>query len=203
MQITLMKLRKGYRNGGFMQDNAVDVNAYVKKLIESKAFRKKAFQDFTSNNFSIDKIYGVLTADGLHLLLQKAKRNRIFQLLLTDLLNYVDSMSMTDTNFRLLLKSNRKYRSTYLSCIGHANLSFYQMQILNQYPLALEAFSWLFDNICHYNIFTEEDMTHILQQNPDITPIAIQNCIDAAYKNYGNSLKIDVAKHWIKNTFDI
>lgn len=203
MQITLMKLRKGYRNGGFMQDNAVDVNVYVKNLIESKTFRKKAFQDFTSNNFSIDKIYGVLTADGLHLLLQKAKRNRIFQLLLTDLLNYVDSMSMTDTNFRLLLKSNRKYRSTYLSCIGHANLSFYQMQILNQHPLALEAFSWLFDNICHYNIFTEEDMTHILQQNPDITPIAIQNCIDAAYKNYGNSLKIDVAKHWIKNTFDI
>ena len=39
---------------------------------------------------------------------------------------------------------------------------------------------------------------HILRQNPDVTPVAIQNCIDAACKNYGNSLKIDVAKHWIK-----
>lgn len=181
-----------------MQDNAVDVNTYVKKLIVSKMFRKKAFQNFTANNFSIDKIYGIMTADVLNLLLHKTKRNRILQLLLTDLLNYVDSMSMTDTNFRLLLKLNRKYRSTYLSCVGHATLSFYQMQILNQYPLALEAFSWLFDNICHYSIFTEEDMIHILRQNPDVTPVAIQNCIDAAYKKYGNSLKIDVAKHWIK-----
>lgn len=184
-----------------MQDDTIDVNVYVKKVVESKAFRKKAFQSFTANNFSIDKIHGILAADELTLLLRKAKWNRVLRMLLTDLLYYVDSKSMTDTNFRLLLTSNRKYKVTYLSCIGHVQLSFYQMQILNQYPLALEAFSWLFDNICHYSIFTEEDMLHILRQNPDVMPVAIQNCIDAAYKKYGSSSKIDAAKHWIDNVY--
>lgn len=193
-----MKSQKGYKNGGSMHDDTIDVNVYVKKVIESKEFRKNEFQNFTANNFSIDKLNGILTANVLTLLLRKAKWNRILRLLLTDLLYYVDSKSMTDANFRSLLKLNRKYKITYLSCIGHAQLSFYQMQILNQYPLAYEAFSWLFDNICHYSIFTEEDMMHILRQNPDIKPIAIQYCIKAAYKEYGNSSKIDVAKHWIE-----
>ena len=134
-----------------MQDDTIDVNVYVKKVVESKAFRKKAFQSFTANNFSIDKIHGILAADKLTLLLQKAKWNRVLRMLLTDLLYYVDSKSMTDTNFRLLLTSNRKYKVTYLSCIGHVQLSFYQMQILNQYPLALEAFviiAFLLKKIC-------------------------------------------------------
>ena len=182
-----------------MGDNLTDVNDYVSNLLQNRGLRKKAFRDFSENNYSVDNLCGVLTAERLHALLLEARHSRILKMLLTDLLYYVDSESMTDENFSLLLKFRTKYRTTYLSCLGHAELSFYQMQVLNRYPLAYEAFSWLFDKICNYEAFTDGDMLHLLQQNPDIKAVAVQSCIDSALVKYGDSSKIETARKWLDN----
>ena len=164
-----MILQRVYKHGGFMEVNLININDYVHKLLKNESFCKNEYRNFIANDY----------------------------VLLSDILTYVDSESISDHNFQLLLKFPKKQRTTFLSCIGHSSLSFYQMQILNEYPLALEAFSWLFDNICRYDIFTSGDMLQILEKNPDVQPKAIQICIDSAVQKYGDSAKLEVAKKWI------
>ena len=116
--------------------------------------------------------------------------------MLSDLLLYADKKSITDENFKLILKFSSRYRTTFLSSLGHLDLSFYQMQILNRYPLSFEAFSWLFNNICHYDIFSDGDMLQILRENTSVRSVAIDTCINLARKEYGESSKIEIAIKW-------
>ena len=192
-----MILQKVYKHGGFMEVDLININDYVHKLLKSKSFRKNEYRNFIANDYVIEGVEGIIRPELLTHVIGKAKRNKSFRVLLSDILTYVDSESISDQNFQLLLKFPKKQRTTYLSCIGHSSLSFYQMQILNEYPLALEAFSWLFDNICRYDIFTSGDMLHILEKNPDVQPKAIQICIDSAIQKYGDSAKLNVAKKWV------
>ena len=57
------------------------------------------------------------------------------------------------------------------------------------HTLNLEAFSWLFDNICRY--------ASNIRKNPDVQPRAIQICIDSAIQKYCDSAKLNVAKKWV------
>ncbi len=177
-------------------DKKTDVNSYAIKLMNDKNFCKSEYKKYIQNDFSLQNIVGIINANVLQNVIRKAKRKKQVRLMLSDLLLYADKNSITDKNFQLILKFSNRYRTTYLSCLGHLNLSFYQMQILNRYPLSLEAFSWLFDNICHYDIFSDEDMLQILRENSDIKSIAIDHCIEMAQKTYGLSSKIETAIKW-------
>ena len=179
-------------------DDKINVNNYAIKLINDKNFCKLEYRKYIQNDFSFQNIVGIINANVLQKVINKAKRNKRVRLMLSDLLLYADKNSITDENFQLILRFSNRYRTTYLSCLGHLNLSFYQMQILNRCPLSLEAFSWLFDNICHYDIFSDEDMLQILRENSDIKSIAIDHCIDIAQKKYGSSSKIEIAIEWNK-----
>lgn len=192
-----MILQRVYKHGGFMEVNLININDYVHKLLKNKSFCKNEYRKFIANDYAIDGVEGIIRPELLTHVIVKAKTNKSFRVLLSDILTYVDSESISDHNFQLILKFPKKQRTTFLSCIGHSSLSFYQMQILNEYPLALEAFSWLFDNICRYDIFTSGDMLQILEKNPDVQPKAIQICIDSAVQKYGDSAKLEVAKKWI------
>lgn len=197
MQTILTILQKVSEHGGFMEVNLMNINDYVYKLLKSKSFRKDEYRSFITNDYAIADVEGIIRPELLTQVIRKAKRNKSFRVLLSDILTYIDSESISDQNFQLLLTFHKKQRTTYLSCIGHSSLSFYQMQVLNEYPLALEAFSWLFDNICRYDIFTSGDMLRILEKNPDVQPRAIQICIDSAIQKYGDSAKLNVAKKWV------
>ena len=192
----MAKSRKALSNGGFMEANTVDINDWTNKIIYDKHFCKSEYKKYVENNYSIDNVSGFVTSNILHKFITKAKRKKIYRVFLSDILSYTNADSITDRNLRLLLKFPSKYKKTYLSCIGHSTLSFYQMQILNKHSLSLEAFSWLFDNICHYSFFSNEDMLQILRENSDIRSIAIDNCIDMAKNKYGSSSKLDIAKEW-------
>lgn len=192
-----MILQKAYKHGGFMEVDLININDYVHKLLNSKSFCKNEYRNYIANDYVIEGVEGIIRPELLTQAICKAKTNKLFRVSLSDILIYVDSESISDQNFQMLLKFPKKQRTTYLSCIGHSSLSFYQMQVLNEYPLAFEAFSWLFDNICHYDIFTSGDMLRILEKNPDVQPIGILMCIDSAIQKYGDSAKLNVAKKWV------
>lgn len=194
-----MILQREYKHGGFMEVELMDINDYVVKLLNNRIFRKNEIRKFVANDYTIEDIDGIIGADLLYEVISKAKRNKELRMLLPEILGYIKSESMSDKNFIALLSFSKKYRETYLSCIGHTELSFYQMQKLNEYPLGLEAFSWLFDKICKYDIFTNFDMLHILSCNPDVKPIAIKHFIEQAQQKYGDSTKLNVAKQWVDN----
>lgn len=177
----------------------MDINHYVEQLLSNKKFCKSEYKGFLDNTYSIENVCGVIKPDLLYRVICKALKSKIYRMLLSDILTYIDATSMDDTNFQLLFKFPRKYRTTYLSCIAHSDLSFYQMQVLNQHPLNYEAFTWLFDHVCRYDLFTEEDMLQILRKNADVQPAEIERCIATASEQYGDSLKLDVARQWIAN----
>lgn len=79
------------------------------------------------------------------------------------------------------------------------NCYFYQRQVLNRYPQTYEVFAWLFEKICQYDFFREEDMKKILCENPDITKYGVQTCIDSIHEKYGSSNKLNVAIEWVKH----
>ena len=81
--------------------------------------------------------------------------------MLAELLYLVDADSVTDDNFRQLLRFPGKMRNTYLSALGHSDLSFYQMLELNRHSLSLEAFSYLLDVVCTDAAFTTGDLIHV------------------------------------------
>lgn len=174
----------------------MDINDWTNRILYDKLFCKSEYKKFVDHDYSIDNVSGFIASNTLYRVICKAKRKKIYRDFLSDILFYTNADSMTDLNFRLLLKFPKKYKKTYLSCIGHSALSFYQMQILNKESLSLEAFSWLFDHICHYSFFSNEDMLQILRENSDIRSIAIDNCIEMAKNKYGSSSKLDIAKEW-------
>lgn len=180
-----------------MEKDRMHINNYATKLIADKKFLKDEYSKYIANNFGLENIFGIIYPDILSQIIYKAKYHRKMRHMLSDILLYTDKSSMTDANFRMLLKFPPKWRNTYLSNLGHSKLAFYQMQILNRYPLALEAFSWLFDQICHFDSFSDEDMAQILRDNPDIQRIAVQNCVDIAYSKYGPSSKLELALKWV------
>ena len=175
----------------------VDVNDFVEMLLSSRDFCNQAYLEYKINDNGIDNISGCIDSKVLNRAIRCAKRNRKIRKMLSDILLYVNALSMTEENFQMLLRFPYKCRSTYLSNICHAELSFYQMKKLNRYPLALEAFTWLFDKICCHDCFNREDMLCILRENPDVKPIVIRDCISSAIKKYGESEKIRVAQAWI------
>lgn len=180
----------------------LDVNYFAERILNDRYFRNQAYFEFIANNYGIDNVFGHVDPKILNRLIKRAKWNHKIRDMLTDILLYVDASSMTDENFRMLLRFPYKCRRTYLSNICHGELSFYQMKILNQTPLAMEAFIWLFDKICCYDCFTHEDLLCILRENPDVRPIVIRDCISSAIKEYGQSQKIQVAQAWLNNRQD-
>lgn len=181
-----------------MGNNEIDVVDYVRKLQADKSFLATEYKKYVNNCYSIDNIDGTIPSDVLCSLIKAAKANRKLRMLLGELLWYVDGHSVTDSIFRMLLAFPSWYRNTYTSVLGHKNLAFYQMQILNRYPQSFEAFSWLFDHICCYDCFTDKDMYKILSENCDTTKYGIQRCIDSASEKYGGSKKLSLAIEWNK-----
>ena len=182
-----------------MVDHKINVNEYILFLLSDKYFCKCEYYKYIENEYSIENIEGVITAETLSRIIHRAKRNKKIRELLVELLYYVNEESITNSNFVLLCSFPQRFRATYLSNIAHNKLSFYQMQILNRHPLSFEAFSWLFDNICRYDIFTNEDMLQILRENRYIRSSGIKDCISIALHKYGNSRKLEIAEEWRLN----
>ena len=176
-----------------MESNQMHIDDFSTHILHDRAFRNNEYRKFLKNCYSFDNVYGIISPDLLKQVIKRAKWNRKFRIFLTDILLYANSSSITDENFELLLHFFGKIRTTYLSALGHLELSFYQMMALNRQPLSLEAFEWLFDNICRYDCFSEGDMKKILRDNAgnaNVHRIVLQHCISAARNNYGESKKL-------------
>lgn len=191
-----LERQKAGESGGMTEEREMNINDWANRILYDKPFCRSEYQKFVGQNDSLDRVTGFIDSNLLYQVIRKAKRRRIYRDFLSDLLYYTNADSMTDRNFRLLLKFPKKDKKTFLSCIGHSELSFYQMQILNREALSLEAFSWLFDRICRYDFFSHEDMLQILRENSDIRSVAINHCIETAKSKYGPSAKLDIAKEW-------
>lgn len=182
-----------------MNAKETDINEYVQELLRDRQFQNSEYHNFLKNCYSIASTYGILSAGTLFAVLKRAKRSHRLRVMLPDILLYINAGSMTDENFRLVLSFPHRWRNAYASATAHANLAFYQMQLLNRYPASYEAFAWLFDHICHFECFTAEDMKKTLLDNPDVTSYGIQVCIDSAREKYGDSDKLTAAVNWIQN----
>ena len=179
-------------------DNALmHIDEYVSRLLSDRKYFDREYEKYIDNCYTIHNVEGNIAPEALNALISKAKCNRKVRKILSGVLCFVDKRSISDENFRLLLSFRGSCRVTFLSNIAHADLAFYQMQILNQFPLSFEAFAWLFDHISKYDFFSEEDMLQILRENSDVTDAGIRMCIDSALEKYGASNKIDVAIAWL------
>lgn len=192
-----MILPKELNIGGIMNRNLMNINDYINNLFFDKKFLNSEFKQYVDNCYSIQNVEGTVDADVLHTILIKACKRRKLRIMLSDILHYVNKHSITDVNFQLLLHFPKKYRTTYLSHLCHADLAFYQKLILCHYPLTFEAFAWIFDQIWQYDIFSDEDMLYILRNNPDNSILAIEECVLNAFALYGHSTKSEVANAWI------
>lgn len=180
----------------------MNINNYCLRLMTDRQFLKQEYRKYINNCYGIENAEGTLCYDILHSLLLTAKRKRKIRDMLRDILWYVDDRSISDTNFRMILKFPSKYRNAYAAVLGHHNLAFYQMQILSRFSNSYECFAWMFDRLCHYDCFTEKDIYRLLSENRGVTTFGIQQCIDHAQKNYGDSEKLQVAKQWAKQEGD-
>ena len=155
-----------------MINKKLSADEFAQKLLNDRAFRKDAYQAFYDRCYQLPELDGVLSSDVLHQLIRKAKTSRTLQSMLAELLYLVDADSVTDKNFRQLLHFPGKKRNTYLSALGHSDLSFYQMLELNRHSLSLEAFSYLLDVVCTDAAFTTgvgvfRDFVAQLQRNAE------------------------------------
>ncbi|MBQ8835433.1 MAG: hypothetical protein IJ001_11015 [Oscillospiraceae bacterium] len=181
-----------------MDTKQIHVNDYANLLLSNRQFQHSEYRKFIDNCYTLHNLEGIIAPDILNALIRKAKWNRKICSILTDILWYADRTSISDDNFRLLLQFPPKARNTFLMVIGHMELAFYQMQIINRVAGSFEAFAWLFDRICENTFFTEEDMLQILRDASNITCFGIQACIDLCREKHGNSSKLSIAEAWVK-----
>ena len=165
-----------------MDATQTHIDDYVIRLLSDKHFCNREYQRYCDNCYIIKNIYGNIAPDILNSAIHRSKWNWKIRNMLSDITHYVDAKSISDENLRLLLHFRGRRRDTYLSNIGHANLAFHQLLIINRYSASYEAFAQLFDYICRSDIFKDEDMLQILRDSSGITSFGIQYCIDSACK---------------------
>lgn len=182
-----------------MEVYEININEYVLQLLKDKQFLSSEYRRFKDNCYSITGVNGIISSDSLCAVINAAKYNHRLRLILCDILSYINNYSMSDRNFQMLLSFPRCWRNRYVFSLAHGDISFYQRQVLNRYPQTYEVFAWLFEKICQYDFFREEDMKKILCENPDITKYGVQTCIDSIHEKYGSSNKLNVAIEWVKH----
>ena len=182
-----------------MHFERMDINAYATKLMSDRIFKNIEFKKFVSNCYILQDIDGNIKPDILNAVICKAKRDRRLRIMLTGILWYVDTESISDKNFRMLLCFPHNKRCTYLAAISHTEIAFYQMQMINRISSSFESFVWLFERICVNDFFKEEDMLQLLRDTSDVTSYGILTCIRSVREKYGNLSKLAIAENWAKN----
>lgn len=185
-----------------MINKKLSADEFAKKLLSDRAFRKDAYQAFYDRCYQLPELDGVLSSDVLHQLIRKVKTSRTLQSMLAELLYLVDADSVTDDNFRQLLHFPGKMRNTYLSALGHSDLSFYQMLELNRHSLSLEAFSYLLDVICTDTAFTTGDLIHVLQENKDVRVVVLRDLVAQVQENDENEDKLRIVEFLLHHASD-
>lgn len=175
------------------------IDDYAAALLSDRSFLNKEYRKYVDNCYMLQNVDGDIKPDILNAVIRKAKWNRKIGSMLGDILMYVNSDSISDENFRMLLRFPPRKRNTYLISISHAELAFYQMQIINRVSSSFEAFTWLFDWICDNDFFREEDMKQILREASGITSYGIRACIDQVRERSGDSPKLNIAEKWLEN----
>ena len=182
-----------------MHFERIDINAYATKLMSDRIFKKMEYKKFVSNCYILQDIGGNIKPDILNAVICKAKWDRRLRIMLTGILWYVDTESISDKNFRMLLCFPHNERCTYLAAISHAEIAFYQMQMINRISSSFESFVWLFERICVNDFFKEEDMLQLLRDTSDVTSYGILTCIRSVREKYGDLSKLAIAENWAKN----
>ena len=185
-----------------MKTEKIHVNDYASKLIADNRFRKIEYIKYVDNCYMLHNVWGNIDSSILNAVICKAKWNRKIRRMLIAILSYVNTDSITDENFRMILRFPRQKRKSYLDAIGHMELAFYQMQIINSIASSFEVFAWLFERICENDFFQEEDMLQILREASDITSFGIRTCVESARQKYGTSSKLNIADAWIEKMND-
>ena len=144
-------------------------------------------------------MHGTLSANNLETLLKRARHSRKLRLMLPELLGYADARAINDANFKTILSFPKRDINNLAGALGHMDLAFYQMLALNKYPQSYETFSRLFDYVCKYDCFTEQDMRQILADNCDTMAAGFKYCIDCAEEKNAQSDKLKAACEWLKS----
>lgn len=170
-----------------------------------KLLSDKKFVDYMYH-LSLDGIplefTGTISPSMMERLILCSRFNRKLQFLMVDLLDYISADCINERNFSLLLHYPGRMRNTFLSAIAHQELAFSQMLVLNRHPLSLEAFSFLFDHVCHYTCFNLEDMKTIIRENKDVTVQGIRDCITFVKEKYGANDKVLFVERLIDGASD-
>lgn len=181
-----------------MKTERIHIDNYATALLSDRSFRNIEYRKYVDNCYVLQHVEGDINPDVLNAVIRKAKWNRRIRSMLVDILSYVNKNSISDENFRMLLYFSRKKRDSYLEAIGHVDLAFVQMQIIAKITSSFESFAWLFDQICKYDCFKDEDMLQLLRDSSDITIFGIQSCVDLVCPNDTNRSKLEIAKLWIE-----
>ena len=175
----------------------IHVDEYVDKLINNRRFRNSEYRKYIQD-YEIKDVFGDVSSQSLGRMIEEAKRNRKIRSMLAGVLNHVDSHSITYRNFAELCKFPYRIKKIYLSNMVHTELAYYQMSVINEVCGEYESFAWLFDKICCNEMFNEQDMLQLLNENQSVTHYGIQACIDSVLSQYGVSDKVNVAQKWLK-----
>ena len=181
-----------------MKTERIHIDNYATALLSDRGFCNKEYRKYVDNCYILQNVEGNINPDVLNAVIRKAKWDRKIRSMLVDILSYVNENSISDENFRMLLCFSPQKRNSYLEAIGHVDLAFVQMQIIAKITSSFEAFAWLFDQICKYDCFKDEDMLQLLRDSSDISIFGVQSCIDLVCPNDTNISKLRVAKLWVK-----
>ncbi len=176
------------------RNSTTDINDYIANLLQDGRFLKKEYVSFVNNTYSIDDVEGVVSANVLNKVILNARKSKMIRDMLVDILLYSDKRSITDENFSLLMRFNKRIRNNYISSLAHCDLSFYQMYYINQLWSEYESFAWLFDHMCNYDGFTVYDIENLIRESCHVTKHGVESCIKYAAEKYGFTEKIKVAK---------
>ena len=186
-------------NGGIMEDNK-DINNYINALLTDKLYLNEQFDVFAQNYYTINEIYNnTIKVNILNNLLKEAKRNYKLRSMLGELLLYADGKEISESTFRLIDKFDKKTRNNCYFALSHCKLSFFQNYRIYRTTDSLEAFCILFDTICKYGCFVEDDV-YIFLQESHVNGNALKSCINAIKAECGMSPKLLVAETYLEKT---
>lgn len=152
----------------------MNINCLVEKMSLNSNFLNDIVNDLIENPDLLDysnikeynKYSGVLKAEVLEKFLKKMNRKK--KIILPKIISFSDKTTITDENFKTLLKLNKKLRNTVLISLAHCDISIYQLLFINNLGICVEAFCKLLFVYSYENCFSSEDLKKMINDSTNI-----------------------------------
>ena len=144
-----------------------EINNVVRRILSYTGTNPEN-DEFLNDYDYFDDVYGYLSEENaLELIAESHVRSEVCQIL-PQVFYFSNTSTVSETVFNAIMSYERKdIQRSILIALSHCKISFYQLFIICQEKVCIEAFAALLDIYLHESVFSTFDLSILLRENAE------------------------------------